>query len=312
MATKELVTIYSAELNGPIAFQIGNVIGKGQFGTVYRALNLETAQMVAFKRIPLSNKPNEQVDEMMREVELLQSLSHPRIVQYIGYLKTSNHLDIVLEYVENGSLYHTLKAFGEFSEKLVLAYVVKILEGLVYLHDMNVVHCDLKAANILTTKNGNTKLTDFGVSLSITKRANGEDDDSEAANHIAGTPNWMAPEVISLRGVSTKSDIWSLGCTIIELLTGRPPYHGLNPLSAMYHIVEDDGPTLPDDLSTQLQSFLEMCFRKDPSERPSAAELMRHPWIRQAKSEANELKALRRENDRMCRQQPVVWLMAQL
>ena len=111
----------------------------------------------------------------------------------------------------------TLKAFGKLNERLVAGYVVKILEGLHYLHECDVVHCDLKAANILTTKNGNVKLSDFGVSLNLRAM-------EREMKDVAGTPNWMAPEVIELKGASTKADIWSLGCTVIELLTGRPPY----------------------------------------------------------------------------------------
>ena len=103
------------------------------------------------------------------------------------------------------------------NERLVANYVVKILEGLHYLHQNDVVHCDLKAANILTTKNGNVKLSDFGVSLNLRAM-------EREMKDVAGTPNWMAPEVIELKGASTKSDIWSLACTVIELLTGRPPY----------------------------------------------------------------------------------------
>lgn len=109
-----------------------------------------------------------------------------------------------------------LRAFGKLNEHLIVSYVVKILEGLHYLHRCDVVHCDLKAANILTTKTGNIKLSDFGVSLNLKA--------IEREKDVAGTPNWMAPEVIELKGASTKSDIWSLGCTVIELLTGRPPY----------------------------------------------------------------------------------------
>ena len=110
-----------------------------------------------------------------------------------------------------------MKAFGKLNERLVASYVVKILEGLHYLHQSDVVHCDLKAANILTTKNGNVKLSDFGVSLNLRAM-------EREMKDVAGTPNWMAPEVIELKGASPKSDIWSLGCTMIELLTGRPPY----------------------------------------------------------------------------------------
>jgi serine/threonine protein kinase len=109
-----------------------------------------------------------------------------------------------------------LKAFGKLNEQLVASYTVKILEGLHYLHCCDVVHCDLKAANILTTKTGNVKLSDFGVSLNLKA--------IEREKDIAGTPNWMAPEVIELKGASTKADIWSLGCTVVELLTGRPPF----------------------------------------------------------------------------------------
>lgn len=129
-----------------------------------------------------------------------------------------SHVNITARYAENGSLGQTLKSFGKLNERLVANYVVKILEGLDYLHQSDVIHCDLKAANILTTKNGNIKLSDFGVSLNLRTMERGNDSD------VAGTPNWMAPEVIELKGAVKKSDIWSLACTVIELLTGRPPY----------------------------------------------------------------------------------------
>ncbi|KAG1178832.1 hypothetical protein G6F70_000523 [Rhizopus microsporus] len=106
-----------------------------------------------------------------------------------------------------------------------------------------VIHCDLKAANILTTKTGGLKLTDFGVSLSLKMK------DDETTGEPAGTPNWMAPEVIKLAGASTKSDIWSLGCTIVEMLTGKPPYAGMHSFAAMYKIVEDDEPPIPKNLN---------------------------------------------------------------
>jgi serine/threonine protein kinase len=192
--------------------------------------------MVAVKRLRLEGLKEDEISTLMREVDLLKSLSHPGIVKYEGMTRDDDTLNIVLEYdfflyfhsyldafwpfryAENGSLAHTLKAFGKLNEKLVASYVVKILEGLHYLHQSDVVHCDLKAANILTTKNGNVKLSDFGVSLNLRAM------ERQAQNDVAGTPNWMAPEVIELKGASTKSDIWSLGCTVIELLTGRPPY----------------------------------------------------------------------------------------
>ncbi|KAL0065795.1 Protein kinase of the Mitotic Exit Network [Marasmius tenuissimus] len=267
----------------PTHFQLGNCIGRGQFGSVYRALNLNTGQMVAVKRIRLDGLNEEEVTQLMKEVDLVKRLSHPSIVKYEGMARDADTLSIVLEYAENGSLGQTLKAFGKLNERLVASYVVRILEGLHYLHQSDVVHCDLKAANILTTKNGNVKLSDFGVSLNM--RA------MEKTNDVAGTPNWMAPEVIELKGASPKSDIWSLACTVIELLTGRPPYGEIpNSMSVMFKIVEDDRPPIPPACSPLLEDFLKQCFNKDPAMRPSAELLCEHQWLKQNWGAHKELR----------------------
>lgn len=267
------------EGKAPMHYQLGNPIGKGQFGTVYRALNINTGQIVAVKRIRLEGLPENEITQLMKEVDLLQRLRHPSIVQYEGMARDEDSLDIVLEYVENGSLGQTLKAFGKFNEKLVATYVTKILEGLHYLHEQQVVHCDLKAANILSTKNGNIKLSDFGVSLTLNAMENAK----ETADNVAGTPNWMAPEVIELKGASYASDIWSLGCTVVELLTGKPPYSEIgNSLAVMFRIVEDPNPPIPEGCSENLRDFLSLCFKKDPKERPTAESLFEHPWLKRS------------------------------
>ncbi|KAJ3561138.1 hypothetical protein NP233_g10378 [Leucocoprinus birnbaumii] len=271
----EDAAFFASTLDLVVSSQLGNCIGKGQFGSVYRALNLTSGQMVAVKRIRLGGLKEDDISTLMREVDLVKSLSHPGIVKYEGMARDEDTLSIVLEYAENGSLAHTLKAFGKLNEKLVASYVVKILEGLHYLHQSDVVHCDLKAANILTTKNGNVKLSDFGVSLNLRAM------ERQSQNDVAGTPNWMAPEVIRLEGASTKSDIWSLGCTVVELLTGRPPYAEIsNSMTVMFRIVEDAGPPIPDGCSEMLQDFLDQCFHKNPAERPSAEMLCEHPWLK--------------------------------
>lgn len=117
----------------------------------------------------------------------------------------------------------------------------QVLQGLLYLHEQGVVHRDIKGANILTTKQGLVKLADFGVA----SRTTGLHESS-----VVGTPYWMAPEVIELSGASTASDIWSLGCTVIELLDGKPPYaENHTPLQALFRIVNDDHPPLPKSAS---------------------------------------------------------------
>ena len=208
-----------------------------------------------------------------KEVGLLKTLGHSNVIQYLGYIRSKHHMNIVLEYAENGSLMSTLKAFGSFPEKLVASFCIKILNGLEYLHANEVVHCDLKAANILTTKTGDVKLSDFGVSLNLKIKASDP-------GSVSGTPNWMAPEVIELKGASTKSDIWSLGCTLVELVTGKPPYADMIAMSAMFRIVEDSYPPLPSTISQEMHSFLLCCFQKDPEERPTATQLKEHSWIR--------------------------------
>ncbi|PFH51771.1 hypothetical protein AMATHDRAFT_58237 [Amanita thiersii Skay4041] len=276
--------IITEEGKSPVQFQLGNCIGRGQFGSVYRALNLSTGQTVAVKQIRLEGLKEDEVSELMREVNLYKRLSHPGIVKYEGMARDEETLSIVLEYAENGSLGQTLKAFGKLNERLVASYVVKILEGLHYLHGEDVVHCDLKAANILTTKTGNVKLTDFGVSLNLRAM-------EREIKNVAGTPNWMAPEIIELKGASSKSDIWSLACTVVELLTGRPPYAEIsNSMTVMFRIVEDNIPPIPEDCSELAKDFLLLCFDKNPELRPSAEILFEHPWLKQNWGAFKELR----------------------
>ncbi|KAL7320772.1 Protein kinase of the Mitotic Exit Network [Mucor circinelloides] len=256
-------------------YKLGNVIGKGHFGTVFRALDLISGKTVAVKQINLKDSRKADIEDMMQEASLLSSLTHGNIVKYEGFIQTQEHMNIVLEYVENGSLLHTLKHFGHaLPEHLVASYCYDILQGLAYLHQQDVVHCDLKAANILTTKAGVVKLSDFGVSLNL-KLKNHEE------NLVSGTPFWMSPEVIELKGASVQSDIWSLGCTVIELYTGKPPYADLLTMTAMFKIVEDDCPPLPEGISDDFKDFLKLCFKKNPVERPKAIHLMHHPWVSQ-------------------------------
>ncbi|KAK4246266.1 hypothetical protein C7999DRAFT_15603 [Corynascus novoguineensis] len=150
--------------------------------------------------------------------------------------------------------------------------MTQVLQGLQYLHDQGVIHRDIKGANILTTKDGTVKLADFGVSTSTLA---GQDKEAQ----VVGTPYWMAPEIIQLSGATSASDIWSVGCTVIELLQGKPPYHNLAAMPALFAIVNDDHPPLPEGVSPAARDFLMQCFQKDPNLRVSARKLLRHAWI---------------------------------
>lgn len=251
-------------------YQLGDCLGRGAFGSVYRALNWNTGETVAVKQIKLTDLPKSELRVIMLEIDLLKNLDHPNIVKYHGFVKSAETLNIILEYCENGSLHSIAKNFGRFPENLVGLYMSQVLNGLLYLHEQGVIHRDIKGANILTTKEGLVKLADFGVA----SRTTGLNE-----NSVVGTPYWMAPEVIELSGATTASDIWSLGCTVIELLEGKPPYCNLQPMPALFRIVNDDHPPLPQGASPAVKDFLMQCFQKDPNLRVSARKLLKHPWI---------------------------------
>ncbi|CAI7564278.1 unnamed protein product [Penicillium glandicola] len=251
-------------------YQLGDCLGKGAFGSVYRALNWNTGETVAVKQIKLTDLPKSELRVIMLEIDLLKNLDHPNIVKYHGFVKSVETLNIILEYCENGSLHSIAKNFGRFPENLVGLYMSQVLHGLLYLHEQGVIHRDIKGANILTTKEGLVKLADFGVA----SRTTGLSESS-----VVGTPYWMAPEVIELSGATTASDIWSLGCTVIELLEGKPPYHNMQPMPALFRIVNDDHPPFSQGASPAVKDFLMQCFQKDPNLRVSARKLLKHPWI---------------------------------
>ncbi|XP_028783754.1 MAP3K epsilon protein kinase 1-like [Neltuma alba] len=255
-------------------YLLGDEIGKGAYGRVYKGLDLENGDFVAIKQVSLENIAQEDLNIIMQEIDLLKMLNHKNIVKYLGSSKTKTHLHIILEYVENGSLANIIKPnkFGPFPESLVAVYIAQVLEGLVYLHEQGVIHRDIKGANILTTKEGLVKLADFGVATKLTE--------ADVNTHsVVGTPYWMAPEVIEMSGVCAASDIWSVGCTVIELLTCVPPYFDLQPMPALFRIVQDEHPPLPDSLSADMTDFLCQCFKKDARQRPDAKTLLSHPWI---------------------------------
>jgi serine/threonine protein kinase len=249
---------------------MGELIGKGAVGEVYKALDTETAKTVAIKQIELTSMSNDNIKSIEIEINLLKNLDHPNIVKYIDFIQTKTHVNIILEYVEGGSLHQLVRQNG-MMEHLVFIFVKQILEGLDFLHSQGIIHRDIKGANLLLTKSGIIKLADFGYSVLS---------DKDKTNSIVGTCCWMAPEIIEQKGgISSSCDIWSLGSTIIQLLTTKPPYYDYPVFGAMYRIVIDECPPLPEGVSDNLTDFLKKCFVKDPTSRATARELLNHPWM---------------------------------
>lgn len=225
-------------------YQLGDLIGRGASGSVYRALNFLTGETVAIKSISLLSLAPSSLPDIMSEIDLLKNLNHANIVKYKGFVQDKESLHIILEYCENGSLQSILKKFGKFPESLVAVYISQVLEGLIYLHEQGVIHRDIKGANILTNKDGSVKLADFGVSSRTATPTLAQNE-----NEVVGSPYWMAPEVIEQSGASTASDIWSVGCVVVELLEGKPPHGDLAPMQALWRIVQDESMRIPEGAS---------------------------------------------------------------
>ncbi|TKA42966.1 MAP kinase kinase kinase SSK2 [Cryomyces minteri] len=220
---------------------------------------------------------------------VLQVLDHPNIVSYYGIEPHRDKVYIFMEYCSGGSLAGLLEHGRIEDETVIMVYSLQMLEGLAYLHEAGVVHRDIKPENILLDHNGVIKYVDFGAAKVIARQgktlAQGSDTQPRPPQKsMTGTPMYMSPEVIkgTSQGRLGSVDIWSLGCVILEMATGRRPWASLdNEWAIMYNIAQGNPPQLPttDQLSESGIDFIRRCFERDPSKRISAAELLQHEWI---------------------------------
>jgi len=186
-------------------------------------------------------------------------------------------LNIFLEYVPGGSVTALLRNYGAFEEPLVKNFVRQILKGLAYLHEKDVIHRDIKGGNILVDNKGGIKISDFGVSKKV------EDNlltGSRAHRpSLQGSVFWMAPEVVKQTAYTRKADIWSVGCLIVEMLTGEHPWAQLSQMQAIFKIGSSAKPTIPSDISAEAVKFLQLTFELNHEARPDAVDLLEHVWI---------------------------------
>ncbi|WVW78254.1 hypothetical protein I302_100207 [Kwoniella bestiolae CBS 10118] len=271
----------------------GELIGKGSYGRVYIALNVTTGDMMAVKQVELPVSETDRNDKrqlgmvkaLRDEIELLKDLEHRNIVAYLGYETSEEYLSIFLEYVPGGtiaSIYRTPNQ-ARFEPQLVRFFTEQILEGLAYLHSKNIWHRDLKGDNILVDAQGICKISDFGIS----KQTSDAYDSFGQATNMKGSVFWMAPEVIhsfSERTYSGKVDIWSLGCVVLEMWSGKRPWGDMEQVAAMFELFNKRArPPLPSDihLSDIALDFMNtQCLATDPRDRPMAKDLLQHPFIR--------------------------------
>ncbi|KAK6961715.1 GIMAP protein [Biomphalaria glabrata] len=257
----------------------GRVLGSGGYGKVYLCCDSSTSLLFALKQVDLGNlnsKISKEVYALLNEVRILSKIQHKRIIQYIGCQENEKSLSIFLEFMPGGSLLQHMEQFGPLMEAVAGNYTYQILEGLVFLHGNNISHRDIKAANILRDTVGNIKLTDFGVSKQLQSISC-----ASGLNTTIGTPYWMAPEVFKELGYGHNADLWSVGCTVVEMLTTKPPFFDLEPGAAIYQIVNCKHPDykLPADSSDIVKHFLKITFQLNSFNRKSAAELLHHSFV---------------------------------
>ncbi|KAF8418033.1 hypothetical protein EV426DRAFT_620461 [Tirmania nivea] len=296
---RSLTTLSSSFSSVALRWQQGQFLGGGSFGSVYAAMNLDSGMIMAVKEIRLQDPQYiPQIASAIREeMTVLEQMDHPNIVQYFGIEVHRDRVYLFMEYCSGGSLAGLLEHGRVEDETVVMIYTLQMLEGLGYLHEAGIVHRDIKPENILLDHNGVIKYVDFGAAKVIAKQ--GKTKVATAApskvngNSMTGTPMYMSPEVITGTSAGRRGsiDIWSLGCVVLEMATGRRPWANLdNEWAIMWNIASGHSPQLPtsDQLSPQGIDFLEKCFTRDPKFRPSAAELLQHEWILTIRSQVIE------------------------
>lgn len=248
----------------------GQLIGKGTYGRVYLGMNADNGEVLAVKQVEINariagtdrDRIKEMVTALDQEIDTMQHLEHPNIVQYLGCERGETSISIYLEYISGGSIGSCLRKHGKFEESVVKSLTRQTLSGLAYLHDMGILHRDLKADNILLDLDGTCKISDFGISKK-TDDIYGND----SSNSMQGSVFWMAPEVIQSQGqgYSAKVDIWSLGCVVLEMFAGRRPWSKEEAIGAIFKLGSlGQAPPIPEDVSANATlaalSFMWDCF----------------------------------------------------
>ncbi|KAI1315718.1 ATP binding [Mortierella claussenii] len=244
----------------------GKFIGVGSFARVSLGWHRQLGTFMAVKQVelPVNNSYKEDkqktlVEALEREIDLLKELHHERIVQYIGSDIEKGHINIFLEYVPGGSIATLLANYGPFSEILVRSFVKQILEGLDYLHECDIIHRDIKGANILVDNKGCIKISDFGISKKVEDHLKSINLKSSRPS-LQGSTFWMAPEVVKQIETTYKADIWSLGCLVVEMFTGTHPFPQFSQMQALFQIGSNCTPDVPEDISDDAKDFLSRTF----------------------------------------------------
>jgi len=261
-------------------YELGDIIYKNINSKIQKAkIN---GKNIIIKRLNLEDESNHKIDLTLmdridREVKIIRQLDHPNLMTINDNFVRDSEVWLIMDQMD----FTLIELIPITDSKLISSYLYFILSGLTYLHQQNIIHRDIKSANILVSKNGSVKVTDFGVSRLEIKEP----------MSFVGTPYWMSPEMIENKGVyNRKTDIWSLGITLVEMYFGSPPYAADKPMKAMVKIYNDKSP-IPEKYEIpikQLRDLIKVCLHKDPTKRPDANIILKHKFIGKLKIEKRQ------------------------
>ncbi|XP_053331751.1 mitogen-activated protein kinase kinase kinase 1 isoform X2 [Clarias gariepinus] len=264
----------------------GQQIGLGAFSSCYQAQDVGTGTLMAVKQVTYvrntSSEQEEVVEALREEIRMMSHLDHPNIIRMLGATCEKNNYNLFVEWMAGGSVSHLLNKYGAFKEGVVINYTEQLLRGLAYLHENQIIHRDIKGANLLIDSTGQRlRIADFGAAARLASKGTGA---GEFQGQLLGTIAFMAPEVLRGQQYGRSCDVWSVGCAIIEMSCAKPPWNAekhSNHLALIFKIASaTTAPSIPPHLSPGLRDVTLRCLELQPTDRPPSRELLKHPIFR--------------------------------
>uniref|UniRef100_A0A663F9I9 Mitogen-activated protein kinase kinase kinase 1 n=1 Tax=Aquila chrysaetos chrysaetos TaxID=223781 RepID=A0A663F9I9_AQUCH len=264
----------------------GQQIGLGAFSSCYQAQDVGTGTLMAVKQVTYvrntSSEQEEVVEALREEIRMMSHLNHPNIIRMLGATCEKSNYNLFIEWMAGGSVAHLLSKYGAFKESVIINYTEQLLRGLSYLHENQIIHRDVKGANLLIDSTGHRlRIADFGAAARLASKGTGA---GEFQGQLLGTIAFMAPEVLRGQQYGRSCDVWSVGCVVIEMACAKPPWNAekhSNHLALIFKIASaTTAPSIPTHLSPGLKDVTLRCLELQPQDRPPSRELLKHPVFR--------------------------------